>query len=262
MTSVLGVIPARYASTRFPGKPLAPLGDKSIIEEVWGRASRATRLDRLLVATEDRRIVEACERFGAEVMLTAASHVSGTDRVAEVAKHLGDRYTIVINIQGDEPVLTPTSIDSLVAAFDTDPPPQMATLAEPIASPEELFDPNVVKLVTDRDGRALYFSRSPIPYHRAAGGEMHHDFRKALAGRPKGLSGYRKHQGIYAYTRDALLALSRLEPSPMERDEGLEQLRALYSGFHLQVVDSDFRSQAVDTPADLEKVIKMLTEAR
>ena len=262
MTGVLGVIPARYASTRFPGKPLAPLGDKSIVEEVWGRASRAKRLDRLLVATDDRRIVEACERFGAEVMLTAASHASGTDRVAEVAERLGERYTIVINIQGDEPVLTPTSIDSLVAAFDTGSAVQVATLAEPIGSAEELFDPNVVKLVTARDGRALYFSRSPIPYHRAAVGELDHDFREALVRRPEGLSGYRKHQGIYAYTRDALLSLSRLEPSPLERDEGLEQLRALQSGYHLFVVDSDFRSQAVDTPADLEKVIKMLTEAR
>jgi len=262
MPGVLGVIPARYASTRFPGKPLALLGDKSIVEEVWGRASRASRLDRLLVATDDRRIVEACERFGAEVMLTAASHASGTDRVAEVAERLGDRYTIVINIQGDEPVLTPTSIDKLVATFDGDSPVQMATLAEPIASPEELFDPNVVKLVTSQDGRALYFSRSPIPYHRAAAGNLQHDFREALARRPDGLSGYRKHQGIYAYTRDALLALSRLEPSPLERDEGLEQLRALQSGYHLLVVDSDFRSQAVDTPADLERVTKILTEAR
>ncbi len=262
MTGVLGVIPARYASTRFPGKPLAPLGDKSIVEEVWERASRAKRLDRVLVATDDQRIVEACEGFGAEVMLTATSHVSGTDRVAEVAERLGERYTIVINIQGDEPLLTSTSIDSLVAAFDTDSSVQIVTLAEPIATAEELFDPNVVKLVTTRDGRALYFSRSPIPYQRAPSGEMHGDFREALARRPDGLSGYRKHQGIYAYTRDALLALSRLEPSPLERDEGLEQLRALQAGFHLLVVDSDFRSQAVDTPADLERVAKLLTEAR
>ena len=262
MTGVLGVIPARYASTRFPGKPLAPLGDKTIVEEVWERASRASRLDRVLVATDDSRIVAACERFGAEVMLTAASHVSGTDRVAEVAEQLGERYTIVINIQGDEPLLTPTSIDSLVAAFDRDSSVQMATLAEPIASPEELFDPNVVKLITAGDGRALYFSRSPIPYHRAATGDLHHDFRGALARRTDGLSGYRKHQGIYAYKRDTLLALSRLEPSPLERDEGLEQLRALQAGVHVLVVDSDFRSQAVDTPADLERVTKLLTEAR
>ena len=261
MSGVLGVIPARYASSRFPGKPLAPLGNKSVVEEVWERSSRAARLDRLLVATEDERIVQACERFGAEVMLTKATHASGTDRVAEVVERLGTAYTVVINIQGDEPVLTPTSIDRLVAALEDDPAAQMATLAEPIRDPDELFDPNVVKVVADDDGRALYFSRSPIPYHRGTGETLSQDFRAALARRPGGLSGLRKHQGIYAYTRTALLTLSRLEPSTLEQDEGLEQLRALQAGFRLLVVDSDFRSQAVDTPADLERVAKILTEA-
>jgi 3-deoxy-manno-octulosonate cytidylyltransferase (CMP-KDO synthetase) len=262
MDRVLGVIPARYASTRFPGKPLAPLGDKSIVEEVWRRASAASRIDRLVIATDDRRIVEAAERFGAEVLLTASEHRSGTDRVAEVAERLGDAYRVVLNVQGDEPLLTSTSLDRLVAAFDGAAAVEMATLAEPIESVDELFDPNVVKVVTAGNGRALYFSRSPIPYHRSAAGELAHDFREALAARPGGLAGYRRHQGLYAYTRRTLLALSRLEPSPLEVDEALEQLRAMQAGFCIVVVDSDFRSQAVDTPADLERVARILTEAR
>jgi 3-deoxy-manno-octulosonate cytidylyltransferase (CMP-KDO synthetase) len=232
-----------------------------MVEAVWRRTSAATRIDRLVVATEDRRIVEACERFGAEVMLTASSHPSGTDRVAEVAERLGDAFEVVLNIQGDEPLLTPTSLDRLVAAFDTESTIEMATLAEPIENVDDLFDPNVVKVVTAEDSRALYFSRSPIPYHRSAGSGLSHDFREALTRRPGGLAGYRRHQGIYAYTRRALQALSRLEPSPLEADEALEQLRALQAGFHIVVVDSDFCSQAVDTPADLERVARILTEA-
>lgn len=262
MERVLGVIPARYASTRFPGKPLAPLGDKSMVEAVWRRTVAARRIDRLVVATEDRRIVEACERFGAEVMLTDSGHPSGTDRVAEVAERLGDTFEIVLNVQGDEPLLTATSLDRLIAAFDADATVAMATLAEPIEDVDDLFDPNVVKVVTAGDSRALYFSRSPIPYHRAEGGVLSHDFREALSRRPGGLTGYRRHQGIYAYTRRALQALSRLEPSPLEADEALEQLRALQAGFQIVVVESDFRSQAVDTPADLERVARILTEAQ
>ena len=166
MSRVLGVIPARYASARFPGKPLAPLGGKSIVEEVWRRASAASRLDRLVIATDDGRIVEACEAFGAECLLTRTDHPSGTDRVAEVADRFEPSYGIVLNIQGDEPLLTASCLDRLVAALEAHPETQMATLAEPIDNVDDLFDPNVVKLVTSGDGRALYFSRSPIPYHR------------------------------------------------------------------------------------------------
>jgi 3-deoxy-manno-octulosonate cytidylyltransferase (CMP-KDO synthetase) len=233
-----------------------------MVEEVWRRASAATRLDRLVVATEDDRIVEACRRFGAEVLLTDAGHPSGTDRAAEVAARLGEDYRVVLNIQGDEPLLTGTSLDRLVATFDAEATVEMATLAEPIENADDLFDPHVVKVVAAGDGRALYFSRSPIPYHRAAAGRtLSSDFREALARRPGGVAGYRRHQGIYAYTRQALLALSRLEPSPLEVDEGLEQLRALQAGFRIIVVESDFRSQGVDTPADLERVARALAEA-
>jgi 3-deoxy-manno-octulosonate cytidylyltransferase (CMP-KDO synthetase) len=232
-----------------------------MLEHVWRRSSAARRIDRLVVATDDRRIVDACERFGAEVLLTDAGHPSGTDRVAEVADRLGATYGVVINIQGDEPLVTPTSLDRLVSAFDGESTVELATLAEPIDRADDLFDPNVVKVVTAGDGRALYFSRSPIPYHRAASGALSHDFRDALDDRSGGLAGYRRHQGIYAYARRALLALSRLEPSALETDEALEQLRALQAGFRIVVVDSDFRSQAVDTPADLERVARILAEA-
>lgn len=233
-----------------------------MIEEVWSRARAAGRIDRLVVATDDRRIFDACESFGAEVELTRPDHPSGTDRVAEVVGRAGDDCEIVLNIQGDEPLLSPASLDRLVAAFDGDQSVAMATLAEPIERVDDLFDPNVVKIVADRNGRALYFSRSPIPYHRAASGGIAHDFRDALARRPGGLDGYRRHQGIYAYTRRALQELERLAPSPLETDEALEQLRALQAGLHITIVDSDFRSQAVDTPADLERVARILTEAQ
>ena len=261
MSLVLGVIPARYASTRFPGKALASLENRTMLEHVWLRASRAASIDRLIVATDDRRILDAAAGFGAEAVMTSPEHPSGTDRVAEVARSLDESFGVVVNIQGDEPLVTATSLDRLVAAFRADPPPEMATLAEPVGSVEELFDPNVVKLVSRSDGRALYFSRSPLPYHRGDGPSLATDFREALRGRERGLAGYRKHQGIYAYRRETLLALTGMEPSELELDEGLEQLRALQAGFSIQVVDSDFHSLSVDTPADLQRVIAHLTEA-
>jgi 3-deoxy-manno-octulosonate cytidylyltransferase (CMP-KDO synthetase) len=262
MPRVLGVIPARYASTRFPGKPLAPLGDRTLIEVVWRAASRAERLDRLIIATDDPRIADEARRIGAESMLTSANHPTGTDRVAEVLRQLDEVFDIAVNIQGDEPLLTPTSIDRVVEVFDRSPVPDMATLAEPIVSVEELFDPNAVKLVTDRSGRALYFSRSPIPYDRGSKSALDIDFRQGLAGRGAGLDGFRKHPGIYAYTREVLLALTQMHPSRLELDEDLEQLRALEAGYVIQVVDSDFCSFPVDTRADLERAAKLVTEAR
>jgi 3-deoxy-manno-octulosonate cytidylyltransferase (CMP-KDO synthetase) len=232
-----------------------------MLERVWLAARGAARIDRLLVATDDRRILEAAEGFGAEAVLTSPDHPSGTDRVAEVAASLEAGCRVLVNIQGDEPMLTPTSLDRLVAAFDDDTPPDIATLAEPLTDAGDLFDPNVVKVVTRLDGRALYFSRAPIPYHRGSASELRADFRQALAGRESGWAGYRKHQGIYAYTRQALLDLAALPPSPLERDEGLEQLRALQAGWSIQVVDSDYESLSVDTPNDLERVKKKLLEA-
>lgn len=260
MPQALGVIPARYASTRFPGKPLAPLGDKTLLEEVWSRCHAARSLDRLVVATDDRRIADVASGFGAEVCMTSAEHPSGTDRVAEVVAGMDRAYDVVVNVQGDEALITPSAVDRLVGAFERTPAPQMATLSEPIEDVEELFDPNVVKLVTAADGRALYFSRSPLPYYRGTEAVLELDFRAALALREGGLAGFRKHQGVYAYRTDTLLALTRLEPSPLERSEGLEQLRALEAGYVIRVLESDFRSRGVDTPADLEKVVALLGE--
>ncbi len=264
MSRVLGVIPARFTSTRFPGKPLAPLGNRSMIEQVWSRANSASALDRLIVATDDARIRVVAERFGAEVMMTASEHASGTDRVAEVVRRLQDRddadgdYSFVVNIQGDEPLLTPTSLERLVDALRSDSNPEMATLSEPIRDVEELFDPNTVKLVASRDGKALYFSRSPIPFHRGAVTRMNADFRAAITDRADGVEGYLKHQGLYGYSCSALMQLAQMDPSPLEKDEGLEQLRALEAGFTIRVVASDFRSHGVDTPEDLARVARML----
>lgn len=253
MPRALGVIPARYASTRFPGKPLASLGKKTMIERVWLGATAASRVARVVVATEDDRIVEACRAFGAEVVRTSATHPSGTDRVAEALDRLAEPFEVVLNIQGDEPLVTGTSLDRLVETLGGSASADIATLAEPVTDAEEIFDPNVVKVVTDDQGTALYFSRSPIPYHRGDDPLLPADFRSALKRRPAGLSGYRKHQGIYAYRTAALRAVTRLVPSSLELDEGLEQLRALQAGFSIVVVESDFRSIAVDTPADLER---------
>jgi len=261
MVRALAVIPARYASTRFPGKPLARVGPRSLLEEVWRRVVACKRIERVVVATEDERIVEACRRFGADALLTSPGHPSGTDRVAEVAMKLDRGYSVVLNVQGDEPFVTPTSLEALVAAFEEPPVPDMATLAEPLETVEEVFDPNVVKVVTTQDGRALYFSRSPIPYYRAPGGPLAPDFAPALRLRPDRLRGYLKHQGIYAFRRETLLALRRLPPSALERDEGLEQLRALQAGWTIRVLSSDFRSVAVDTPADLDRAAALLAES-
>ena len=262
MVRALGVIPARFASTRFPGKPLAPLGDRTILEEVWTRARAARRLDHLVVATEDDRIVRACRSFGAEVMMTSSEHTSGSDRVAEIAINLDRSFAVVLNIQADEPLVTPTSLDLLVRVFEDEPMTEMATLAEPLLTVEDLFDPNTVKVVTSLAGLALYFSRSPVPYFRGSGPLLPADFRSALRARHGGLTGYRKHQGIYAYRRETLLGLIRLPVSPLEKDEGLEQLRALQAGFTIRVLESDFRSIAVDTPADLERAAAFLAEAK
>ncbi len=259
MVRALGVIPARYASSRFPGKPLASLGEKTLIEQVWTRVSAAGRLEQVIVATDDERIAEACRGFGAETRMTAAEHESGTDRVAEVARAAGSSFDVVVNVQGDEPLVTAESVDRLVAAFDDEPRLDMATLAEPLEDRDALFDPDVVKVVRAYDGTALYFSRSPIPYYRADNGSGH-DFGGALDGRPDGMTGFLKHQGIYAYRLEALMALTKLPVSPLERDEKLEQLRALQAGLRIKVLDSDFRSVGVDTPADLERATALFGE--
>lgn len=246
MLRALGVIPARYASTRFRGKPLAPLGNRTLLEEVWRKAGAANRLSRLIVATDDQRIVDSCRGYGAEVWMTSERHASGTDRAAEVLARCGEQgehYDIVLNVQGDEPMISPVSLDGLLDTFRTDPETEMATLCEPLADEKEFLDPNVVKVVFDRDRRALYFSRAPIPHPRN--------------GRVD-LAACRKHQGIYAYRSDVLAELTARPAAELESIEGLEQLRALAAGYTIRVIESDFHSIGVDTPDDLQRVAALL----
>jgi 3-deoxy-manno-octulosonate cytidylyltransferase (CMP-KDO synthetase) len=230
-----------------------------LLSAVWTAAHASSRLTRVIVATEDERIVDACRTFGADAMMTSPEHVSGTDRVAEVVRRAAQEFDVVVNIQGDEPFVTPTSLDRLVAAFDGRPGLKMATLAEPLEDPGDLFDPGAVKVVTGADGMALYFSRAPIPFHRGRATTLVPDFRPQLAARPGGLAGYLKHQGLYAYRGSTLTAITEMPPSPLELDEGLEQLRALQAGIGILVLPSDFRSIAVDTPADLARAAGRLS---
>jgi 3-deoxy-manno-octulosonate cytidylyltransferase (CMP-KDO synthetase) len=244
MLRALGVIPARYASTRFPGKPLAPLGNGTLLSAVWSAARSARRLDRLVVATEDERIVEACRAIGAEAMLTSQDHVAGTDRVAEVVRRAGDGFDVVLNIQGDEPFVTGTILDRLVAAFDGRPTLQMATCAEPLDDPDDLFDPGCVKVVTMDAGDALYFSRAPIPYDRNEPAE--------------GEAGWKHHLGLYAYRTAFLREFAAMPMSPLERREGLEQLRALEAGVAIRVasVPHAWAAKGIDTPDDYAAFVR------
>jgi 3-deoxy-manno-octulosonate cytidylyltransferase (CMP-KDO synthetase) len=233
-----GVIPARFGSTRFPGKPLAPIAGKPMIQWVYERASRANQLDEVLVATDDERILEAVRRFGGKACMTSRNHRCGTERLAEVA---GSRPAeLYVNIQGDEPLLNPSDLDALVVALKDDSRADMTTLKYPIASPEDVADPNVVKVVTDAAGFALYFSRSPVPYCASCG-----ESRPA----PR----HFKHIGVYGYRRAILLRLAGLAPSVLEQTEGLEQLRALENGVRMRVVLACSDTISVDRPEDIER---------
>lgn len=205
-----------------------------MLQHVFERASQARYVHNVIVATDDQRIMEAARAFGAPARMTRADHHSGTDRVAEVAA--SENASVVVNIQGDEPLLDPAAIDAAVLALTSDPDVSMATLAKRIENPAEVTDPNVVKVVRDLDGDAIYFSRSPIPYVRE-GGATHF-----------------KHIGLYVYRRDFLLAYSGLRVGPLEQAERLEQLRALENGYRIRVVETDYESFGVDTPQDLERV--------
>ena len=238
---ILGVIPARYGSTRFPGKALARLRGKTMIQRVWERAKEAKRLDRVVVATDDERICDAVKTFGGEAAMTPAGLASGTDRVWEVAKPL--RAQIVVNIQGDEPLITPPMIDRLVDGLRGEPEAQMATLRYRMMGLEGYVDPNIVKVVADGNGWALYFSRSPIPAYRTGDG------RRVV---------WYKHLGLYAYRREMLERFVSWPPSDLEKAEALEQLRALERGARIKVLDSPQNTVGVDTPEDLKRVEKMI----
>ncbi|MEN0105531.1 MAG: 3-deoxy-manno-octulosonate cytidylyltransferase [Pseudomonas sp.] len=245
------VIPARYASTRLPGKPLQDICGKPMIQHVWEQA-RKSSAQRVVVATDDARIVDACKGFGAEVVLTRVDHNSGTDRLAEVASALGlAGDAIVVNVQGDEPLIPPAVIDQVAANLAAHPEAAMSTLAEPIEDVTALFNPNVVKVVTDQNGLALTFSRAPLPWARDA-------FAASRDTLPAGVP-YRRHIGIYAYRAQFLHNFVSWGPCWLEDTECLEQLRALFHGERIHVADALEAPQAgVDTPEDLERVRRLL----
>jgi 3-deoxy-manno-octulosonate cytidylyltransferase (CMP-KDO synthetase) len=241
---ILGVIPARYASSRFPGKALAKVDSRTMLEHVYERVSMARYLTTILIATDDERILEAARSFGARVKMTRTDHISGTDRVAEVAAAFED-YELIVNIQGDEPLIDPNAIDAAILPLLEEQAIPMGTLKKRIEDPREITDPNVVKVVTDRFQNAIYFSRAAIPYPRDCKGITHF-----------------KHVGLYVYRRNFLLRYSDMPQGPLEQIEKLEQLRALENGFQIRVVETDYESFGVDTPEDLERIQRLIAASR
>jgi 3-deoxy-manno-octulosonate cytidylyltransferase (CMP-KDO synthetase) len=251
--AIVAIIPARFRSSRLPGKPLSDIHGQPMIQRVYERARRARHLDRVLVATDDARIAEVVRGFGGEAVMTKASHSSGTDRLAEAVLGVADAE-IVVNVQGDEPLLDPDDVDLAVAALLEDEGLPLSTLSVPLRSVEDMLSPSVVKVVCDARGDALYFSRSPIPFVRGEGSDPRTAAAEAVA---RGLA--RKHVGLYVYRREALLRFAALPPAPLELAEGLEQLRALHHGMRLRVVPREGESgPAVDTPEDLARVRELL----
>lgn len=242
----VAIIPARFASSRLEGKPLLDIAGKPMIQRVYEAAAQARLIERVIVATDDRRILDTVTRFGGEAQLTAAHHASGTDRVAEVARHIP--CDTVVNLQGDEPLMEPRLIDALTESLLTDQDVYMASAQAPIRI-SDLANPNIVKVVSDRDSYALYFSRSPIPYHFSNG---------SADGDSLGF----KHIGIYIYRKDFLMKLVELGPSPLEKQERLEQLRVLENGYRIKLVSTDYDAPGVDTPADLDQVRKRVEQRK
>jgi 3-deoxy-manno-octulosonate cytidylyltransferase (CMP-KDO synthetase) len=243
-TKVLAVIPARYGSTRLPGKPLLPIAGRPMIQHVVERVRRAAQVTRTVVATDDERIQKAVEGFGAESILTRHDHQTGTDRVAEVAAHI--EAEIYLNVQGDEPLVDPATLDALVSAMLEDDSIQIATPCTAILRSNDIMDPNITKVVRDFDGNALYFSHAPVPWVRDSGDTVS--------------ARHWKHLGIYAFRRDVLLEIPTLPPGELERLEKLEQLRWLENGFRIRVIETDYDAVSVDVPADIERVEKILRE--
>lgn len=243
--SVVGIIPARYASTRFPGKPLALLAGMPMIRHVYERVCRATRLDEVLVATDDGRIFETVKEFGGEAIMTGAHHLTGTDRLAEVALRLS-AADIIVNIQGDEPLIDPNAINAVISTLQADGSVSMSSVMTPLPEQARAWDVNIVKVVTDLHGYALYFSRAPIPCPRDG----------FLGAGP-----WKKHVGLYAYRRDFLLEITKLPPTPLEQLEKLEQLRVLEHGYRIKMVERDEdTSIGVDTEEDLQRVCAILEQ--
>ncbi len=243
---VLGVIPSRYQSTRFPGKPLADIMGKSMIFRVYEQVSKSHLVNELVVATDDDRIADHVKNFGGHVMMTSENHVNGTSRCLEVLENFNDRgeeFDVVVNIQGDEPFIQPEQIDQIVCLF-SDNVTEIASLASRITTEKDLFDPNVVKVVMDPKGNALYFSRQTIPFVRGIEQEAWLD-----------KNSFYKHVGIYAYRYIILKKINTLEPTPLEESEKLEQLRWLENDFVIRLGITDYKGVGIDTPEDITKLI-------
>ena len=239
---VVVVIPSRYAATRLPGKPLVNLAGKPMVQRVYEQAKLAQTVHRVLVATDDQRIVDAVLAFGGEARMTRSDHRTGTERIAEVAAH--EPGDVFVNVQGDEPLIDPVAIDTAVAALLEDPPAQIATVATPIRHVPDIMDPNVVKTVLDFDSNALYFSRAPVPWVRDTQQKVHVK--------------YWKHLGLYVFQRDALLEYPTLPQGELEKIEQLEQLRWLENGWKIRVAEVAHDAVSVDVPEDVTRVEKLL----
>jgi len=242
MNKAVGIIPARWRSTRFPGKPLHVIAGKALLRRVWERCKKAKNLDSVIIATDDMRIAKAAFNWGAEVALTSPRHCSGTDRIAEVASD-AKRFAFIVNIQGDEPLIEPRLVDKIVEKLRSDPAIQIVTAAHPFENPEDARSPHQVKVVADLAGNALYFSRAPIPFEE------------------NGSSFSLRHQGIYGFRRNTLLQFVKWKPTPLERTESLEQLRALENGVKMHVLITAKGSPGIDTLADAQALEQKLTRA-
>jgi 3-deoxy-manno-octulosonate cytidylyltransferase (CMP-KDO synthetase) len=242
---IWAVIPARYAATRLPGKPLVEIAGKPMIQRVWEQVRQAKNISRVVVATDDDRIRSVVEKFGGEAIMTRTDHATGTDRIAEVAA--SHDAGIFLNVQGDEPLVSPEAVDALAEAISSDPEVQLATLAVALKTPADIMDPNIVKVVLDFDDNALYFSRAPIPWVRDKGTATH--------------ARHLKHLGLYAYRRSALIEYNTLPPGDLERVEQLEQLRWLENGFKIRVAETEHDSVSVDVPEDVARIEKLLRDS-
>jgi 3-deoxy-manno-octulosonate cytidylyltransferase (CMP-KDO synthetase) len=242
---IWAVIPARYAATRLPGKPLVEIAGKPMIQRVWEQVRQAKNISRVVVATDDDRIRSVVEKFGGEAIMTRTDHATGTDRIAEVAA--SHDAGIFLNVQGDEPLVSPEAVDALAEAISSFPEVQLATLAVALKTPADIMDPNIVKVVLDFDDNALYFSRAPIPWVRDKGTATH--------------ARHLKHLGLYAYRRSALIEYNTLPPGDLERVEQLEQLRWLENGFKIRVAETEHDSVSVDVPEDVARIEKLLRDS-
>ena len=262
MSSVV-IIPARYSSTRFPGKPIVSINNKPIIQRVYENSKKSKLAKEVIVATDNQLIFDTVQEFGGKVVMTAETHASGTDRIAEVAAKLD--CDIIVNVQGDEPFIKPEMIDDVIALLD-DKQAAMGTLAKAVENQEDIFDPNVVKVVFGKDGYALYFSRALIPFYRdrfiieKTNTEQDTKYTiNASSSKHQEAGIFYKHIGIYSYRRETLLKLAKMQPVVLEQIEKLEQLRALANGFKIKVKETKIETIGIDTPEDLERAKKWLS---